>query len=95
MLQQKKVSPNFNFFRLLYSECVFQGYVKELVDDYVALVVLNDTGAKLKLDQEHLETVIPQVSLLTRSSSRSFLNSHWWRYVTWFQTWLSLAERLY
>ena len=37
--------------------------MKELVDDYVALVVLNDTGAKLKLDQEHLETVIPQVSL--------------------------------
>jgi len=37
-----------------------KGYVKELVDDYVALVVLNDTGAKLKLDQEHLETVIPQ-----------------------------------
>jgi len=37
-----------------------KGYVKELVDDYVGLIVMNDTGAKLKLDQEHLETVIPQ-----------------------------------
>ena len=40
-----------------------KGYVKELLDDYVGLVVVNDTGAKLKLDQEHLETVIPQVYL--------------------------------
>ncbi|XP_023321483.1 DNA/RNA-binding protein KIN17-like [Eurytemora carolleeae] len=38
-----------------------KGFIKELVDDYVGLVVVNDTGAKLKLDQEHLETVIPQV----------------------------------
>jgi len=37
-----------------------KGHVKELVDDYVGLIVMNDTGAKLKLDQEHLETVIPQ-----------------------------------
>eukprot|EP00088_Acartia_fossae_P005613 TRINITY_DN12535_c0_g2_i1.p1 TRINITY_DN12535_c0_g2~~TRINITY_DN12535_c0_g2_i1.p1 ORF type:complete len:395 (-),score=129.56 TRINITY_DN12535_c0_g2_i1:21-1205(-) len=38
-----------------------KGVVKELLDDgYVGLVVMNDTGAKLKLDQEHLETVIPQ-----------------------------------
>jgi len=37
-----------------------KGYVKELLDDYIGLVVVNESGAKLKLDQEHLETVIPQ-----------------------------------
>jgi len=38
-----------------------KGVVKETLDDgYVGLVVMNDTAAKLKLDQEHLETVIPQ-----------------------------------
>ena len=29
-------------------------------DDFAALVVMNDTGAKVKLDQDHLETVVPQ-----------------------------------
>merc|ERR1711874_442498 len=37
-----------------------KGYVKELVDEFTAICVLNDTGAKLKLDQDHLETVVPQ-----------------------------------
>jgi len=37
-----------------------KGYVKEVVQDFIGLVVLNDTGAILKVDQEHLETVIPQ-----------------------------------
>jgi len=37
-----------------------KGYVKEVFDDFAALVVMNDTGAKVKLDQDHLETVIPQ-----------------------------------
>merc|ERR1719308_219831 len=37
-----------------------KGYVKEVIDDFAALVVLNETGAKVKLDQDHLETVIPQ-----------------------------------
>lgn len=37
-----------------------KGYVKEVKDKFTAVVVLNDTGAKLKLDQEHLETVVPQ-----------------------------------
>ena len=32
-----------------------------MIDEYVGLVVTNDSGAKLKVDQEHLETVIPQV----------------------------------
>jgi len=38
-----------------------KGHVKEVIDEYVGLVVANDSGAKLKVDQEHLETVIPQV----------------------------------
>merc|ERR1711872_694083 len=38
-----------------------KGYVKEVIDDFAALVVLNETGAKVKLDQDHLETVVPQV----------------------------------
>merc|ERR1712142_1044557 len=37
-----------------------KGYVKEVIDDFAALVVMNDTGAKVKLDQDHLETVVPQ-----------------------------------
>jgi len=37
-----------------------KGYVKEVKDKFTAVVVLNDTGAKVKLDQDHLETVVPQ-----------------------------------
>jgi len=38
-----------------------KGVVKEVLEDgFVGLIVMNDTGAKLKMDQEHLETVIPQ-----------------------------------
>jgi len=33
--------------------------VKEVVDKYAAIVVMLDSGAKVKLDQEHLETVVP------------------------------------
>lgn len=36
-----------------------KGYVKEVVDRYAAVVVLLDSKSKVKLDQEHLETVIP------------------------------------
>jgi DNA/RNA-binding protein KIN17 len=36
-----------------------KGYVKEVIDKYTAVVVLLSSGAKLKLDQTHLETVIP------------------------------------
>ena len=35
-----------------------KGHIKELVDPYTGIVVTN-SGAKLKLDQSHLETVIP------------------------------------
>ena len=37
-----------------------KGYVREVIDDFAAVVVMNDTGAKVKLDQDHLETVVPQ-----------------------------------
>ena len=37
-----------------------KGFVKEVIDDFAAIVVMNDTGAKVKLDQSHLETVVPQ-----------------------------------
>ena len=37
-----------------------KGHVREVIDDFAALVVMNDTGAKVKLDQDHLETVVPQ-----------------------------------
>lgn len=38
-----------------------KGVVCELIDKYVALVSMIDTGHKLKLDQAHLETVIPAI----------------------------------
>jgi len=38
-----------------------KGRIVEVIDDFVAVVVMNENGAKLKLDQDHLETVIPSV----------------------------------
>ena len=38
-----------------------KGYVKSLVDDYTAVVVVASSGSKVKLDQSHLETVIPAI----------------------------------
>eukprot|EP00092_Neocalanus_flemingeri_P003588 GFUD01003848.1.p1 GENE.GFUD01003848.1~~GFUD01003848.1.p1 ORF type:complete len:407 (+),score=150.31 GFUD01003848.1:162-1382(+) len=38
-----------------------KGRIEEVIDDFAAVVVLNESGDKLKLDQEHLETVIPSV----------------------------------
>jgi len=38
-----------------------KGRIMEVIEDFAAVVVLNESGAKLKLDQEHLETVIPSV----------------------------------
>lgn len=37
-----------------------KGVVREVMDKYAAKVKLLETGEKLKLDQSHLETVIPQ-----------------------------------
>ncbi|KAK3862919.1 hypothetical protein Pcinc_031257 [Petrolisthes cinctipes] len=36
-----------------------KGVVRDIVDRYIAVVKLLDCGTKMKLDQEHLETVIP------------------------------------
>lgn len=36
-----------------------KGFVKEVIDKYGAMVTMIDTGHTLKLDQTHLETVIP------------------------------------
>merc|ERR1739838_150642 len=36
-----------------------KGWVKEVIDDFAALVVITETGAKVKLDQDHMETVVP------------------------------------
>ncbi len=38
-----------------------KAYVKELADKYTAIVVVISSGAKVKMDQSHLETVIPAV----------------------------------
>jgi DNA/RNA-binding protein KIN17 len=39
-----------------------KGYVKEVVDKYAAVVsLLNGAGGRIKLDQDHLETVVPAV----------------------------------
>ncbi|XP_022184994.1 DNA/RNA-binding protein KIN17 [Nilaparvata lugens] len=38
-----------------------KGYVKDIIDRYVAVIVMLDSNHKLKLDQEHLETVIPAI----------------------------------
>jgi len=38
-----------------------KGHVVDVIEDFAAVVSLNDGGGKVKLDQEHLETVIPQV----------------------------------
>lgn len=43
-----------------------KGYVKEVIDKYRAVVVMLDNGHKLKLDQEHLETVIPNVGKMIK-----------------------------
>jgi len=37
-----------------------KGFVKEIIDDYCGIIVTN-TGAKIKLDEKHLETVIPAI----------------------------------
>ena len=36
-----------------------KGFIKQVIDKYTAIVTMLDTGHTLKLDQAHLETVIP------------------------------------
>ncbi|XP_030856178.1 DNA/RNA-binding protein KIN17 [Strongylocentrotus purpuratus] len=38
-----------------------KGVVKDVIDRYTGVVKLNDTGTKVKVDQVHLETVIPNI----------------------------------
>ena len=45
-----------NFFIFLIDVCFSQ---QEVIDKYTAVVKMIDSGDKLKLDQTHLETVIP------------------------------------
>jgi len=39
-----------------------KGVIKEVIDTYVGQIKMLDTGRVLKLDQSHLETVIPAVN---------------------------------
>lgn len=48
------VKQNFRYYKQ-------KGFVKEVIDKFTAVVVLLSNGAKLKLDQTHLETVIPNI----------------------------------
>jgi DNA/RNA-binding protein KIN17 len=48
-----------------------KGVVLQVIDKYTALVKMHESGSKLKLDQEHLETVIPAAGKLVK-----ILNSH-------------------
>lgn len=41
-----------------------KGMVLQVIDKYTAVVKMLQSGTKLKIDQEHLETVIPQPSKL-------------------------------
>ncbi|KYB28824.1 DNA/RNA-binding protein KIN17 [Tribolium castaneum] len=43
-----------------------KGVIREVHNKYVAIVKLFDSGRKLKLDQEHLETVIPAIGKLVK-----------------------------
>jgi DNA/RNA-binding protein KIN17 len=43
-----------------------KGVVREVLDKYVAVVKLLESGRKLKLDQAHLETVIPAIGKLVK-----------------------------
>ncbi|XP_075713585.1 DNA/RNA-binding protein KIN17 isoform X2 [Rhinoderma darwinii] len=49
--------------------CKKKAVVKEVIDRYTAVVKLIDSGDKLKLDQTHLETVIPAPGPIERSES--------------------------
>lgn len=43
-----------------------KGVIREVHNKYIAIVKLLDSGRKLKLDQEHLETVIPAIGKLVK-----------------------------
>jgi len=43
-----------------------KGVIREVIDKYGAVIKIIETGKKLKLDQEHLETVIPAIGKLVK-----------------------------
>lgn len=43
-----------------------KGIIREVIDRYIAVVKLIESGKKLKVDQEHLETVIPAIGKLVK-----------------------------
>ncbi|VEN48730.1 unnamed protein product [Callosobruchus maculatus] len=43
-----------------------KGVIREVIDKYVAIVKILDSSKKLKIDQEHLETVIPAIGKLVK-----------------------------
>ncbi|CAH1784469.1 unnamed protein product [Owenia fusiformis] len=52
-----------------------KAFVKEVVDRYGAVIKVIDSGAKLKVDQDHLETVIPAIGkpvLLLKGVKRGY-----------------------
>lgn len=52
-----------------------KGYVREVIDKFSAVVKMLDTGHKLKLDQSHLETVIPAVGRLVKVVNGAYRGS--------------------
>lgn len=52
-----------------------KGYVRELIDKWTCVVKMLDGGQKLKLDQSHLETVIPAVGRLVRVVNGAYRGS--------------------
>ncbi|XP_046389516.1 DNA/RNA-binding protein KIN17 isoform X2 [Ischnura elegans] len=54
-----------------------KGFISELLGKYVAMVTMLDTGHKLKLDQAHLETVIPAIGAVEgQSGGRRTVRRH-------------------
>lgn len=43
-----------------------KGIIRDIIDRYVAVVKLLDSGKKIKIDQEHLESVIPALGKLVK-----------------------------
>nr|CAI5821054.1 unnamed protein product [Callosobruchus analis] len=43
-----------------------KGVIREVIDKYVAILKILDNSKKLKIDQEHLETVIPTIGKLVK-----------------------------
>ncbi len=46
-----------------------KGFIKQVIDKYGAMVTMIDTGHTLKLDQSHLETVIPAEGIYFKKCS--------------------------